>query len=86
MEQFVAMAHWGTYVAAHMGMLIDNFETWVDADAGWGRNTSSTAQEFYPERTQYSLDEDNYSDVQACVWVKPHRPGGSGRSRIWPGR
>ena len=23
------MAHWATYVAAHMGMLIDNFETWV---------------------------------------------------------
>ena len=28
-EQFIAMAHWATYVAANMGILTDNFETWV---------------------------------------------------------
>ena len=45
-EQFVAMAHWATYVAAHMGMLIDNFETWVERMVE-GAEHVSTVQELY---------------------------------------
>ena len=37
-EQFIAMAHWATYTAAHMGMLIDNFEIMGRAD---GRRPSA---------------------------------------------
>ena len=46
-EQFIAMAHWATYVAAHMGILTDNFETWVDADDVLGPSNASTVQEYF---------------------------------------
>ena len=45
-EQFIAMAHWGTYVAAHMGMLIDNFETWVERMVEGAEHVSNTQELF----------------------------------------
>ena len=45
-EQFIAMAHWATYVAANMGILTDNFETWVTLMTA-GPQNASTVQEYF---------------------------------------
>ena len=66
-EQFIAMAHWATYVAAHMGMLIDNFETWV-AMMVLGPEHASTIQEYF--QSAHGLEE-NVIPTQACAWVSP---------------
>ena len=64
-EQFIAMAHWATYVAAHMGMLIDNFETWV-ATMATGPSSASTVQEYF--QSVHGLG-DAKIPTQACAWV-----------------
>ena len=66
-EQFIAMAHWATYVAAHMGMLIDNFETWVELMV-MGAEHVSTIQELF--QSVHGIGEDKIP-VQACAWVSP---------------
>ena len=63
-EQFIAMAHWGTYVAAHMGMLIDNFETWVTLMLE-GPEHVLTAQEFY--QSVHNIRCSNDSGTGVCV-------------------
>ena len=50
-EQFIAMAHWATYVAAHMGMLIDNFETWVERMVEGAEHVSNTQELFMSVHT-----------------------------------
>ena len=66
-EQFIAMAHWATYVAAHMGILTDNFETWVELMV-MGPQHASTVQEYF--QSAHGLDEDRIP-TQACAWVSP---------------
>ena len=66
-EQFIAMAHWATYVTAHMGMLIDNFETWVDLMLE-GPEHVLTAQEFF--QSVHNIVE-TAIPTQACAWVSP---------------
>ena len=66
-EQFIAMAHWATYVAAHMGMLIDNFETWVELMV-MGPQHATTTQDIF--QSVHSLQED-VIPTQACAWVSP---------------
>ena len=66
-EQFIAMAHWGNYVAAHMGMLIDNFETWVERMVEGAEHVSNTQELFM---SVHGLDEPAIP-TQACAWVSP---------------
>ena len=74
-EQFIAMAHWATYVAAHMGILTDNFETWVELMV-MGPEHASTVQEYF--QSAHGLDEERYTDAGVCVG-EPRRPDGGGR-------
>ena len=45
-EQFIAMAHWANYVAAGLGVTIDQYELWAAKMADWPLHVSN-AQEFY---------------------------------------
>ena len=64
-EQFIAMAHWATYVAANMGILTDNFETWVTLMTA-GPQNASTVQEYF--QSVHGLAEEHIP-TQACSWV-----------------
>ena len=66
-EQFIAMAHWATYVAANMGILTDNFETWVELMV-MGPQNVSTVQEYF--QSVHGLIEETIP-TQACAWVDP---------------
>ena len=66
-EQFIAMAHWATYVAANMGILTDNFETWVELMV-MGPQNASTVQEYF--QSVHGLIEEKIP-TQACAWVDP---------------
>ena len=67
-EQFIAMAHWATYVAAHMGILTDNFETWVELMV-LGPEHASTVQEYF--QSAHGLGRADKIPTQACAWVDP---------------
>ena len=68
-EQFIAMAHWATYVAANMGILTDNFETWVTLMTCWVLLERLDRSRILPKRPRPQRGED--TDAGVCVGGAP---------------